>query len=125
MKTIPKNDEVNIVGLSKDDASEKLFDAGYKSKEIKEYWKAHGKAVKGGIFQATLDWLAETDRTQTELAKFLVDSGSANEVRWFSSRDAIRKLSVKARATKGFEDVAITEAQKAEHKVIVEKASKK
>lgn len=124
VKAIPKTDTVGITGLSKDDASDKLFEAGYRSKAIKEYWKLYGKAIKGGIFQATLDWLAESDRTQFDLAQFVIEQGTPNEARWFGQRDAIRRLSVKARNTKGFTDKAYSDTQKEKMKQIVASVGK-
>ena len=85
----------DIDGLSKDEAMTKLIgEIGLTFKEATEYWKASGSTVKGGVFQATLDWLQSEPRTQSALAEFILANGTANEARWFGQRDAIRKLSV-------------------------------
>lgn len=110
---------VNIEGMTKNQAFNALFKAGIGSEDHQAYWKEYGSKVRGGIFQLTLDYLAKSDRTQSDLAQFILDKGTRNEARWFSSRDAIRRLSIAARGTKGFKEVSLTESQKAALKAIV------
>ena len=105
----------DIEGLSKDEAMTKLIAEHKLSfKEATEYWKTNGSKVKGGVFQATLDWLQQEPRTQGQLAEFILASGTANEARWFGQRDAIRKLSVEVFKKGGakFTEVEATSAQK-------------
>lgn len=116
-----KTENVNIENMSKDDAITSLIrDHGYSFKDAEKYWKENGSSTRGGPFQGLLDFLAEADRTQSDLAKYILEYGTANEARWFTQRDAIRRLSVTVRGTKGFKDVAATAAQKAELKAKVE-----
>lgn len=113
--------EVNIDGLTKDQAMTKLIaDNGYTFKEAEAYWKENGSSVRGGVFQATLDFLAEAPRTQKDLADYVISSAPKNEARWFSNRDAIRRLSIQVRNDKNFKEVAATEEQRALLKKIVE-----
>jgi len=105
----------DIEGLSKDEAMTALIAVHKLSfKEATEYWKKSGSHVKGGVFQATLDWLQVEARTQSDLAGFILASGTANEARWFGQRDAIRKLSVAVFKAGGveFTEVEATTAQK-------------
>lgn len=109
-----------LEGKTKTQAFNSLFAAGYGSEHHQNIWKQYGSKIRGGIFQATLDWLAETDRTQFDLAKFIIESGTKNEARWFGQRDAIRRLSVAARGTSGYKEVVYSDTQKAALKAIVE-----
>ena len=103
----------NIDGLSKDEAMTRLIgELGLTFKEATEYWKTSGSTVKGGVFQATLDWLQVTPRTSSELAEFILANGTANEARWFGQRDAIRKLSVAVFNDEKFVEVEATTKQK-------------
>lgn len=109
-----------LEGKTKSAAFDALFLAGYKSKDHQQIWKLFGSKIRGGIFQATLDWLAESDRTQFDLAKFVIENGTKNEARWFGQRDAVRRLSIVARATKDYKEVPLSDTQKAALKAIVE-----
>lgn len=120
-KTEVKNEaEVEVIsyeidGLSKDEAMTKLISIDKLTfKEATEYWKTTGSTVKGGVFQAFLNWLQESPRTQTELAVFILASGSPNEARWFGQRDAIRILSVEVFKKGGseFTEAEATTAQR-------------
>ena len=105
----------NIEGLSKDEAMTKLIaEYSLTFKAVTEYWKVSGSTVKGGVFQATLDWLQVEPRTSSALADFILANGTANEARWFGQRDAIRKLSVEVFKAGGvaFEEVEATTKQK-------------
>lgn len=113
--------DVNIANLSKDDAITTLIrDNGFSFKEAEKYWKENGSSTRSGPFQDILDYLAEADRTQADLAAYILDFGTKNEARWFTQRDAIRRLSVTVRATKGFKDVPATPEQKEALKAKVE-----
>lgn len=113
--------EVSIEGMSKDVAMTYLIgEQHFTFKDATLYWKENGTAIRGGIFQATLDWLAESNRSQFDLAKFIIEHGTKNEARWFGQRDAIRRLSVAARGTEGYQDVPASDTQKAALKAIVE-----
>lgn len=113
-----------IDGLSKEQAFNALFKAGVEYKEVCKIWKDKGAtAIRGGVFQAGLDWLSEEPRTQYELADYILEHGTANEARWFGQRDAIRKLSIKVRNLESFVDTPMTEAQKEELKARYAKAS--
>ena len=97
---------VNIANLTKDDAITTLIrDNGFSFKEAEAYWKANGSSIRGGVFQDVLDYLAEADRTEKDLAEYILEFGTTNEARWFTQRNAIRRLSVTVRGTKGFKDV--------------------
>ena len=105
----------DIDGLSKDEAMTKLIaEFSLTFKEATEYWKSSGSSVKGGVFQATLDWLQIEPRTSSALADFILANGTANEARWFGQRDAIRKLSVEVFKAGGveFTEVDATTKQK-------------
>lgn len=105
----------NIEGLSKDEAMTKLIaEYSLTFKAATEYWKNSGSSVKGGVFQATLDWLQAEPRTSSALADFILANGTANEARWFGQRDAIRKLSTEVFKAGGveFENVEATTKQK-------------
>ncbi len=105
---------IDISNMTKDKAMTALIgEHGMTFKQAEAYWKENGSAIRGGVFQAVLDFLAEADRTQSDLAQYVIDHGTRNEARWFGQRDAIRKLSVAVRGTKGFKDKPMTESQKA------------
>ena len=114
--------KIDISSMTKDAALTALIQGGKTFKEASAYWKENGTQIRGGIYQATLDFLAEAPRTQTEFAKFVIENGTKNEARWFAARDAIRRLSIQVRNDSSFKEVAITEAQKTELKSIVEGA---
>ncbi len=126
--TEPTNEVVipDISGLTKEKAWNALMLAGIEYKEITKIWKEQGAtSIRGGVFQAGLDYLAVEPRTQTELAQYILDFGTDNEARWFGQRDAIRKLTIAVRELpEGWEDVAITETQKTELKERYTKAEK-
>lgn len=112
--------ELDISSLTKDQAMTQLIQGGKSFKEAEAYWKENGTSIRGGVFQATLDYLAEAPRTQSDLAKFVIEHGSKNEARWFGQRDAIRRLSISVRNDESFKEVSATDAQNAELKSIVE-----
>ena len=103
--------KVDISNLTKDQAMTKLIQGGLTFKEAEAEWKENGSAIRGGVFQAVLDYLAEADRTQRDLAQYVIDHGTGNEARWFGQRDAIRRLSVQVRGNKAFKDVKMTAEQ--------------
>lgn len=111
---------LDISKMSKDVALTTLIQKGATFKEASAYWKENGSTIKGGVFQATLDWLAEAPRTQSDLAKFVIDEGTKNEARWFGQRDAIRRLSIQVRGDDKFKEVDSTSKQKEALKAIVE-----
>lgn len=116
-----QNDSINIENLTKDQAMTQLIaEHGYSFKEAEAYWKENGSQVRGGVFQATLDWLAEAPRTQRDLADYIIKHGTKNEARWFGQRDAIRRLSVTVRGDKSFKEVSATDEQREILKKIVE-----
>ena len=102
-----------IDGLTKEQAFNSLFQSGIEYKEVQKIWKEKGAtAIRGGVFQAGLDWLAAEPRTQNDLADYILEFGTANEARWFGQRDAIRKLSIQVRGIEKFIDTPATESQK-------------
>ena len=111
---------LDVSNMSKDQAMTELVRGGKTFKEAEAFWKENGTSIRGGVFQATLDWLAEAPRTQTDLAKFVIENGTKNEARWFGQRDAIRRLSIQVRGDASFKEVSSTEKQKAELKAIIE-----
>jgi hypothetical protein len=111
---------LDVSNMTKDQAITAIVQAGNTFKEAEAYWKENGSTIRGGVFQATLDWLAEAPRTQADLAKFVIEHGTKNEARWFGQRDAIRRLSIQVRGDADFKEKSATEAQKAELKAIVE-----
>ena len=116
-----KQTKIDISNLTKDKAMTALIgEHGMTFKQAEAYWKENGSAIRGGVFQAVLDYLAEADRTQRDLADYVIQHGTRNEARWFGQREAIRKLSVAVRGTKGFKDVPMTGEQEAKLKSIVE-----
>jgi hypothetical protein len=113
--------ELDISNLSKDQAMTALIGQHGKTfKEAEAYWKENGTQIRGGVFQATLDYLAEAPRTQSDLAAYVIKSGTKNEARWFGQRDAIRRLSISVRGDKSFTEVAATATQNEALKAIVE-----
>ena len=117
---VKANADLDISSMTKDAALTALIQGGKTFKEASAYWKENGTQIRGGIYQATLDFLAEAPRTQTDFAKFVIENGTKNEARWFAARDAIRRLSIQVRNDSSFKEAAITEKQKAELKAIVE-----
>jgi len=115
-----KAKELDISNLSKDQAMTQLIQGGKSFKEAEAYWKENGTSIRGGVFQATLDYLAEAPRTQSDLAQYVLDNGTKNEARWFGQRDAIRRLSVTVRGDKSFKEVSMTTKQAEALKAIVE-----
>ncbi len=115
-----KEVQLDISSMSKDQAMTELVRGGKTFKEAEAFWKENGTSIRGGVFQATLDWLAESPRTQTDLAKFVIENGTKNEARWFGQRDAIRRLSIQVRGDKNFKEVSFTDNQKKALKEIVE-----
>lgn len=111
---------LELDGLNKDDAFDIMMgDFNMKLSTANKYWAAHGSKNKGGIFQTTLDWLAEEPRTESAFADFVIEHGTKNEARWFGSRNAIRIVTVKIFDDAEFVEVAITETQKKVLKSIV------
>lgn len=112
-----KAEAPSIDGLTKEQAFNTLFQAGIEYKEVQKIWKEKGAtAIRGGVFQAGLDWLASEPRTQYELADYILANGTPNEARWFGQRDAIRRLSIQVRDLADFVEVPASEAQKEELK---------
>lgn len=116
-KAVP---ELDVSNMSKDQAMTALIQGGKSFKEAEAYWKENGTSIRGGVFQATLDYLAEAPRTQSDLAAYVIKNGTKNEARWFGQRDAIRRLSISVRNDESFKEVSATDAQNAELKSIVE-----
>lgn len=119
-KTAKELETLDISKMTKNAAITALIGIGYDFNGASIYWKENGTSVRGGVFQATLDWLANEPRTQRDLAQFVIDHGTKNEARWFGQRDAIRRLSIKIRGDDTFQDKAVTETQKTALKAIVE-----
>lgn len=115
-----KTKQVDISNMSKDEAMTTLITGGLTFKKAEAYWKENGTQIRGGVFQATLDWLAKEPRTQADLAAFVINEGTKNEARWFGQRDAIRRLSILVRGDKSFKEVSATDTQKEQLKAIVE-----
>lgn len=111
---------LDVSNLSKDAAMTALIQGGLSFKKAEAYWKENGTSIRGGVFQATLDYLAEAPRTQSDLAAYVIKSGTKNEARWFGQRDAIRRLSISVRGDKNFKEVSATEKQQEALKAIVE-----
>lgn len=113
-KVVAVIDGVELSGLTKDEAFKILMvDNSLPHSEAARYYTAHGdKQHRGGIFQATLDYLSESDRTQSEFVEFILKNGSKNEARWFSHRDAVRLVTIKVRNNPKFQDVPMTSKQK-------------
>lgn len=121
MATKAKKEAIDISNMTKDAALTALIgDHGYTFKEAEAYWKENGSQIRGGVFQAVLDYLAEAPRTQADLAQYVIDQGTRNEARWFGQRDAIRRLSIAVRNDKNFKDVPMSDKQSEALKAIVE-----
>ena len=113
--------KIDISNMTKDVALTALIgEHGYTFKQAEAYWKENGSQIRGGVFQAVLDFLAEAPRTQADLAKYVIDQGTRNEARWFGQRDAIRRLSIKVRGDENFKEKAMSAEQEAQLKSIVE-----
>lgn len=113
--------KIDISNLTKDDAITQLVRSGdFTYKQAEAYWKENGSAIRGGVFQAVLDFLAEADRTQADLAEYVINNGTRNEARWFGQRDAIRRLSVKVRNNPKFTEKSMSDKQAEALKAIVE-----
>lgn len=112
---------VDISNMTKDVALTTLIgEHGLTFKQAEAYWKENGSQIRGGVFQAVLDYLAEAPRTQADLAKYVIEQGTKNEARWFGQRDAIRRLSIQVRKDPNFKEKAMSEAQSEQLKSIVE-----
>ena len=121
----------DIAGMDKNAAAKFLMiDKNLELSQINKVWATFGsKSVKGGIAAGISKFLAETPRTESELAEYLMnmDHSSPNAVRWFSMHNASRLLANEIFAQFGREvdPVAKTPAQEKKMAAIVATVTKK
>ena len=121
----------DIEGKDKNAAAKFLMlEKGLELSQINKVWTAFGsKSVKGGIAQGISNFLAEKPQTEKDLAEYLLDpvKSTANAVRWFSTHNATRKLTLEifARFDVEFVEVAKTEAQVKRMEALVATVTKK
>ena len=119
--------KADIDGKSKNEAFKFLFGKGLELPEVNKAWASFGsKSVKGGILANINKYLGESPRTEKDLAEFLLTETSPNAIRWFSTHNATRLLTIAifAQFGKKVTEVAKTEAQVKRMEVLVKSVTK-